>query len=431
MRILLAAHPTVGHTQALRAVGSLLQARGHQVAFAVPRVPPLPSWLPAPQALRAAQGIVARVSSDGFEWVSTPFTWRARVAAARIDGKRGYEELGLAADLFAEGMRDTARQLSAHCRERKTDLVVHDFTFLGAWLAAESVGVPSVAVFHSGLPFEAPGAPPFGSGLDAAAPRGEHQAADDRLQAIMRRLDARVARARRALQLPPVARGLLMRPYSQHLNVLTSHKVFELPRPHLAAQAAGPLLWAGVCAGARREDTDAFPWSRLRVDKPLVYISLGTVFNDQPKLFRLLLQAVHHAGATAVVAAGAASKRVRRDAGPDDVVVAYAPQLALLRRAALVVGHGGNNSTNETLRAGKPLLVIPFGAEQIANGQRVEALGVGRLLRDADLTLHALTHIVRDSLSEDARRRARALAESAPFEDGAAVVADALERLAL
>ena len=86
---------------------------------------------------------------------------------------------------------------------------------------------------------------------------------------------------------------------------------------------------------------------------------------------------MHRAGARAVVAAGASYEAIRARAAADDLVVRFAPQIALLPRMTAVIGHGGNNSTNETLRAGKPLVVVPFGGEQIANARRVEALGVG------------------------------------------------------
>ncbi len=426
-RVLLAAHPTVGHTQALRALGVELRARGHVVAFALPQVPQLPRWLPAPEALRAAQHVVSGVAHQGFDWIPTPFTRRAALAAGRIEGKRGYDELAIAAELFTAGMVDTAHQLGREITQRQVDVVVHDFAFLGAWLAAEARRRPSAAIFHSGLPFPAPNAAPFGSGLELPAAPAALAHAEERLADIMAFFDRRIAKARKTLALPPVPAGMLTRPYSRGVNVLTTHPAFELPRPNLEASAAGPLLWAGVCSADAPAGLQAFPWERLTHTKPLVYISLGTVFNNQPRLFRALLRAVHDAGACAVVAAGASFKRVRGWAAADDVVVRFAPQRALLDRAQLVIGHGGNNSTNETLQAGKPLLVLPFGAEQIANGQRVEGLGVGTLLREPDLAPKRLAGIVRAALQPALAERARALAASVPTQDGVSLIADAVE----
>ncbi len=427
--ILLAAHPTVGHTQALRAVGAELVRRDHVVEFATSRVPSAPPFVRVPQPLRAAQDVVRAIAEDGLTQVHTPFSMRAMWAASRVAVTRGYDELGWACELFTCDALRTARTLTAHLSRRRIGLVVHDFTFFGAWLAAEVAGIPSVAVFHSGLPFPAPGQPPFGSGLTERDPPSAWADAERRLGKISAAVDRRIARARAAQGLVPCAPELLARPYSRELNVLTTFEAFELPRPELERWAAGPLLWSGPCLGARAAARDELPWHRLEGDAPLVYLSLGTVFNDQPEVYRALLEGVHRAGARAVVAAGASVERVRQLARADDVVVRFAPQVALLERVDLVIAHGGNNTTNETLRAGKPLLVVPFGAEQIANARRVEALGVGRMLHLHDLSSSQLPAIIEAALAPSTRERAQSLSESVPTPDGAAVVADALEAL--
>jgi UDP:flavonoid glycosyltransferase YjiC (YdhE family) len=131
-----------------------------------------------------------------------------------------------------------------------------------------------------------------------------------------------------------------------------------------------------------------------------------------------------------VVAAGASYDAIRARAATDDIVVRFAPQIALLPRMTAVIGHGGNNSTNETLRAGKPLVVVPFGGEQIANARRVEALGVGIALDPARLTGERVAEAVRAVLEPGVVARASELAAAVPEGDGAAIVADALERLA-
>jgi UDP:flavonoid glycosyltransferase YjiC (YdhE family) len=53
------------------------------------------------------------------------------------------------------------------------------------------------------------------------------------------------------------------------------------------------------------------------------------------------------------------------------------PQVDLIPKMDLVIGHGGNNSIGETLAAGKPLIVLPVGGEQGDNASRVEYLKVG------------------------------------------------------
>jgi MGT family glycosyltransferase len=429
LRVLLAAHPTVGHTQALRAIGRELLSRGHAVAFALPRVPRLPWFVPVPAPLRAASGLATQIDGDGFEPVATPSSLRAAFAAARVASTHGYDELDWAVELFTGDLLDTARRLVDEIRARRADVVVADYLFHGAWLAARATSVPHVAVFHSGLPFPAEGEPPFGSGLPRGSPREAWIEAQRRLDGVSRKLDLRVDEARRALGLPQAAPSLITRPYARDLNVLTTFEAFEVPRPDLARLAAGPLLWAGPCLGSRADEGGDFPWDRLAGDRPLVYVSLGTVFNDRPEVYARLLEGVHLAGARAVVAAGASFERVRALAAADDVVVRFAPQVRVLARAGAFIGHGGNNSTNEALRAGRPLLVVPFGAEQIANGQRVVAIGAGEMLAVSSLTPDRVATKVAALLSPDARERSGRIAAGVPEADGAITAASAIEAL--
>ncbi len=71
----------------------------------------------------------------------------------------------------------------------------------------------------------------------------------------------------------------------------------------------------------------------------------------------------------------------------DPVVVREAPQLELIRRAEIVITHGGLNTVLETLMEGKPMLVIPKFFDQPAVAARLERLGVAEALRAETLSL--------------------------------------------
>lgn len=425
MRVLLVAHPTVGHTQALRAIGRALLAGNHEVHFALPQVKALPAFLPVPAPLRSGADVWASILRDGFAPVPLPLGLSSGWAAFQISRSRGYDELDWAMKLFTGEALPTAKVLGAQLRRARPQVVLADCFHYGAWLAAEAAQVPFVSVFHSGLPFPAPGAPPFGTGLgDEADP-----SAETRLEGLVARVDAGVAAARLALSLPPVAPRLLTRPYARALNVLTTFEQFELPRPQLAQSADGPLLWAGPCLGSTRPEV-SFPWERLEGSKPWVYLSLGTVFNAHAEVYRVLLAGVHQAGARAVVAAGVSFGAVQRVARPDDVVVTFAPQVELLPRMQAAIVHGGNNSTNEVLKAGVPFVSVPFGGEQISNARRAVSLGVARALKVDSLSPGAVAEALRAVLTTEAAERSKALAAKAPREDGVPKVLAALERFA-
>lgn len=62
------------------------------------------------------------------------------------------------------------------------------------------------------------------------------------------------------------------------------------------------------------------------------------------------------------------------------LVVDQAPFGALFKRALGVIHHGGIGTSAEALRAGVPQCVVPFGNDMFDNAERLEALGVARVL---------------------------------------------------
>ena len=111
-------------------------------------------------------------------------------------------------------------------------------------------------------------------------------------------------------------------------------------------------------------------------------------------------------------------------------VVPFADHDALMRRATLVVGHGGHGTTMRALRHGLPIVGMPAkGADQVPITRLIEEWNVGRALPgDADVARirAAVEAILGDAtVHEEARARARALEGL----DGAQLAADSLESL--
>src|SRR5262249_14925638 len=66
-------------------------------------------------------------------------------------------------------------------------------------------------------------------------------------------------------------------------------------------------------------------------------------------------------------------------AGTPIVSLAYAPHSELLPRAAAVVHQGGVGTTAQAMRAGRPMLVVPFSHDQPDNAERLRRKGVARV----------------------------------------------------
>ncbi len=144
--------------------------------------------------------------------------------------------------------------------------------------------------------------------------------------------------------------------------------------------------------GERFDDTYVFVGPVLRGEPPLdaelacldrvIYLSLGTLFNDRPRLFREAAEALSGLGHPVVLSTGGRVDPATLRPLPDGVVARrWLPQLALLRRAALVVTHGGMNTVSEALWHDLPLVVVPQAADQTWVARRVAELGAGVDLR--------------------------------------------------
>ena len=198
-RFLLAAHPTVGHTSALRAIGLRLRAKGHAVGFAIARVGlPLAHLWPAP--LREAAGLAGAIAADGFEVLPLALSPAVFWHAVRLPAKTGYEELGTAIEIFTAGLAAQARAIAAHTARFGADAVVGDYLMPAAMLGAAKARRPFAALYHSALPFPVEGGAPFGSRLPSSA-RGTAawRAAEREVSGLSAKLDARASAAAKAI----------------------------------------------------------------------------------------------------------------------------------------------------------------------------------------------------------------------------------------
>jgi UDP:flavonoid glycosyltransferase YjiC (YdhE family) len=139
------------------------------------------------------------------------------------------------------------------------------------------------------------------------------------------------------------------------------------------------------------DDGAAFSdWLDGLPDRPTIYVTLGTVFNDVQS-FRLIVDALALLDANVIVTTG-------RDVDPADLgawhanvrVEQYIPQSVVLPRIALVVTHGGSGSMLGALAHGRPMVLLPRGADQFDNAAAAVKAGVGVQLLPAEVTAEAL-----------------------------------------
>jgi MGT family glycosyltransferase len=134
-----------------------------------------------------------------------------------------------------------------------------------------------------------------------------------------------------------------------------------------------------------RKDVETLPLKSIPSNK-LIFISMGTVFNQQPELYTTCFKAFQESQATVVLSVGKQTDiRQFKDIPTNFIVRNYVPQLEILQQADVFITHGGMNSSSEGLYFGVPLVVIPVMGDQPIVANRIEELGAGLQLNRQEL----------------------------------------------
>jgi rhamnosyltransferase subunit B len=130
----------------------------------------------------------------------------------------------------------------------------------------------------------------------------------------------------------------------------------------------------------------------------------------------------------ALLLIGDARNRPQMSLPPSIAAFDYAPHSLVMPRASLIVHQGGIGTTGQALRAGKPMLVVPYGQDQPDNARRCAELGVGRVLPRSRYTLpHVLDQLSELLAKPDYQTRAAQVGQRVREENGASTACDAIE----
>lgn len=126
-----------------------------------------------------------------------------------------------------------------------------------------------------------------------------------------------------------------------------------------------------------------FPWSALDLNRPKIFLSLGTIYNNRPDFFTAVMHHFKHHPAQFILATGARIEISELQPIPSNFIVQNrVPQIDLLPHVDLFISHGGVNSILESLYFGVPLLIIPQQIEQAINGRFVAQQRAGIVVAD-------------------------------------------------
>ena len=190
--------------------------------------------------------------------------------------------------------------------------------------------------------------------------------------------------------------------WSTRIQISQQPEIFEFPREDLPRHLyfVGPL---------RLADGDAeipFPWERLD-GRPLIYSSFGTLQNRIASNFQKVAEACAGLGAQLVLSTGkGVPAESLKNLPGNPVVVDYAPQRELLKRATMVVTHAGLNTVLDSLSQGVPMVAMPVTNEQPGIAARMAWIGAGESLKNHRISPPKLRSLISRVLAEPSYRAA-------------------------
>ncbi|MDT3427383.1 MGT family glycosyltransferase [Paenibacillus forsythiae] len=157
------------------------------------------------------------------------------------------------------------------------------------------------------------------------------------------------------------------------------------------------FLFIGPPIFDRKENVE-FPFEQLE-GKRVIYISLGTVFNTDTRLYELFFKTFADTDAVVVMTAYNVDLSGLKIPG-NFIVRNYVPQSEILKYTDVAITHAGMNSTNDLLYNNVPFVAIPIGADQPYMAGRSAELGAAISLDKDNLTPELLKSSVEQVLND-------------------------------
>ncbi len=426
-KFLIAVWPIPGHYHPCLAVAKALRARGHEIAFFT--------------GSRAGKAIECegfrrhpfnrtgeRLFDSIFYQPQPPRPWWKPELLVR---RERYTALLV-------GMLDgQVADMESVVRAWRPDAILCDPTLWGPILVTQELHRIPLAVFAfvPFCPLPGPAVPPVGPGLPR--PRGLLDRVWNQLIGLKfawgtTGIRAEANRVRVAYGLPALDGSVADLARRMPLYLVTGTREFDYGRTDLP----DTVHYVGSCHFHRTKDGPPADWLReLSPDRPLVYVSEGTVNTQKPIVLAAAAEGL--AELPCDVLLETSSHRLPGDMGLPSLAAnmrlepwtnVYYDEV--LPRARAVVTNAGGGIVVACLRAGVPLIMIPGEWDKPEIAQRVVEAGAGLRLSASQCTPRRLRAAVEKVLQNPSfRRNAERLGASFERHRGPEDAADLLEYL--
>jgi rhamnosyltransferase subunit B len=420
MRIVFSTYGTFGDVNPLIALSLELKRRGHHPVLAVPEM-----FRPKIEPLGIGFAPV-RPEQDPND---------TRLIAMIYDIKHG-TETGLRKFLFPALRESYTDLLAAVEAEGGADLLVTGELAYAGPLVAEKTRVPWASYvlapfsFFSG--YDPPVLPPYPTlaKIQGAVPALGHVVARF-ARFVTRKWPEPVYALRRELGLPRGKDPIFDAKHAESLVLALYSSVMGAPQPDWpsSAKITGFAFYDGTGdEGRLPPELMAF----LEAGPPPLVFTLGSAaVMHAGDFYEQSAQAAEIVGQRAVLLIGADDRNLPKRKLPETICVArYAPYSQIFPRASVIIHQAGIGTTAQALRAGRPMLVMPYSHDQPDNARRVRRLGVAEVLGRKRYRAKPAARLIQQLLSDNAYVScAGAVAAKIAAENGASRACDALEAM--
>jgi len=420
LRIVLSNIGTLGDINPLIAIALELKQRGHVPVMALPAV------------------YETRISPLGLEFhaIRPDIDPNNNLLVEMIYDVNKGTETGLREFLFPVLRQTFDDLLDAATKPARADLLLLGELNYAGPVVAEVTGIPWASYVLAPLSFfsafDPPVLPPYPrlARADKAVP-GFGRVIKRLARFVSRKWPQPIYDLRRELGLPKGANPLFDAKHSPYLVLALFSRVLGVEQkdwpPH--------TLITGFCfydADAGNKSLPPQLEKFLAAGEPPVVFTLGSAaVLAAGKFYEHSARAAMRLGVRAVLLIGTDPRNRLQTALPDSICVAeYAPYSALFSRAVLVVHQGGVGTTAQCLRAGKPMLIMPYSHDQPDNARRMRRLKVAKSIAKKRYTPARVARRLKAMLAKPILwQRSALVAEQLRHEDGVKTACDALERL--
>lgn len=176
----------------------------------------------------------------------------------------------------------------------------------------------------------------------------------------------------------------------ESLNIIFSIENIQKFAPYLNDS----FYFAGASIPENINLQDEF-FDILSKKKPIIYISLGTVLNNNTKFFTICLEVAKElCDFYFIISIGQKININKLDKLHNVFIGNNLPQCKILKYAKMFFTHAGHNSVNEALFFGVPMLLYPLGNEQFIISKVIEELNLGLCYKETDISKFTIIQYV-------------------------------------